>query len=211
MQKFKIKIQDDSDTEPREIAIMLDSKNISILNNYLEYSEHLFASEFLKVANDTSLKFGWNKDEGYTTTYTLPPNEMIEAFLHRLRPFVLKKEDTHFMKVYGIISKNINDQSIRAILKDTRQYWEGEKIQQLFKISDNDGILNSHDSLMKFLNAYEYHRDKEKAKRFASIQEMFGGKDGLKSFYLFMLTDIAQAIGKLAGIVEVILKKRDKY
>jgi hypothetical protein len=67
---------------------------------------------------NVSLRF--NEKTGFTPVADLPPEDDVAAFLHRMRPFVLKDESTSFYRVCGILARRFEDSQLRKMLASQR-------------------------------------------------------------------------------------------
>ena len=79
----------------------------------------------------------------------------------------------------------------------------------MIRISSDDVLLNSEKMLLDWLNAYEYHRDKDKKESIDKLHQMFP-LEASKAVFLHLLSDKAQAIYNLTGFIRVFIgKQRD--
>jgi len=200
----KIRIKDSTREGMREISGDMSLKLKDVLLRFVQYTKELMECEYLQLQQQASITINWNVNAGFKSEPELPTMSVCDSFIFRLRPFVLNDEDTNFLRVSKQIGKMLRDPAIHSMLKDFSKFWDGQKIRDLFILSDDTGVLNNDATTMKYLHAFEYHRNQKKAAKFTSLQEMFG-TDGLRSLYLLLLADKARAIIKLASMCEVIL------
>jgi hypothetical protein len=119
----------------------------------------------------------------------------------------LEKERTNFNKVCAILGKRINNDAFRKFLKQRREVYTGERLQKKIRIIQNDMILNSEEFLNDWLNAYEFHRDKNKREKIKRLHEFFP-IEGSKPILLLLLYDKYSTIVEIASLLEFILKMR---
>ncbi len=140
----------------------------------------------------------------------LPPDDDVAALLHKLRPFILQKEPTYFMTVCSILGKHLNNAYIRGFLKQTRHLFDGRQLQSKFRITVNaEALLNSDAVLDFWLNAHEYHKDREKQKKLEELTHM-PTLDSAKVVFFILLNEKMRAIYATASLVASVLGKESK-
>ena len=137
----------------------------------------------------------------------LPPWDDVMVFLHKFRPLGLKSEKTYFYRICNLLSKALSHPYLRSIIKEQRRVYSGKRMQSGFQIRSNDVLLNSEKVLFDWLNAYEYHRDKEKREFIEGLHKMLP-LEASKVIFLSLLTEKAKAIFNLATLVRVVLGKQ---
>ncbi len=203
----KIRIEDSPSQDVREITGNLSNEFKDVLVRFAQYAKELGECEYIQSPKQATFNFKWEVGKGHSSNPTLPEMSVCDSFIYRLRPFVLNDESTNYLRVLKQTGKMLQDPTVHKMMKDLRHYWDGRKIRELFTLSDETGVLNNDAMTMKYLHAFEYHRNQEKAAKFKSLQEMFG-TDGLRAFYLLLLADKAKAIFQLSYLIEVILGTR---
>jgi hypothetical protein len=126
------------------------------------------------------------------------------ALLHHLRPFVLNDEPYSFFRTRNIVAQSVTGAELAARLKQIKLLFGGKVMQSQFVISDADGIVNAEATLVRWLNAFEYHRDSDKAaeleKRLSPLPAGF-----TRPLFFMLLAQKAHAVIYLAHIVAKIL------
>ena len=92
-----------------------------------------------------------------------------DALLSLMRPFVLKKEATHFGRVVNILRWRLDHPAFRTYLDRQKTIFAGKR-QQAMKLFSNGTVINSTETLDLWLNGFEYHRDAEKRTQFEALQ-----------------------------------------
>ncbi len=129
------------------------------------------------------------------------------AFLHRFRPLGLQSESTNFNRICSLLTKEIADPYFRSMIDLQRDIFSGKVLQTQFRIWSDDTVLNSEKVLYDWLNAYEYHRDKEKREFIESLHTMIP-LDASKVLFIALLTEKTKAINNVAALVAVIVGKQ---
>ncbi len=202
-----ITIVDPYSGEKRQVAGNFPAAEETTVYEYVRAAEALIQTQYFKEKQQASLHISAAKHKDIEVRAYLPPTAVCDAMIFRLRPFVLAKERTYFPKVCGLVGKHLDDISVHLLLRAQRDIWEGKHFRAMLQVSDHLGILNSDNAIMDYLNAHEYHRDKDKQDRLASPRH-FMGDVGLRAFYLLLLTEKAKAIMNIAHVCEVILGTR---
>jgi hypothetical protein len=83
-------------------------------------------------------------------------------------------------------------------------------MQEMIKISSNDVVINSEKVLLDWLNAEEYHRDKDKKEFLEELYKSFP-EEASKTIFLNLLRDKTQAIYNLAGLCRVVIGKNHNF
>lgn len=182
----------------------------NIFNRYEEYVRELVGIQLLREGGPGKLKLHCHRDEGLSVQSELPPDDQVTALLHKLRPFVLQNEPTDFNKVRNILSRRIEDETIRGFLKDQKDVFHGMAMGSLGKISVNDVVINSDETLLKWLNAFEYHRDGDKRAEIKALHEHFPFHASRAIFFL-MLYEKVRAICNVMGLVRTVLGKQPSF
>ncbi len=182
----------------------LSDEDIELFREYITYSEQLIKSGYFKLDRQASLNIKGKAGEGITVTVHLPPEEICDSLMLKLRPFVLRKERTSFDKICSRIKTIFNTEIIDFMLRVQRDLWNGKHFRSMVRVDDNFGALNNDKAIMDYLNAFEYHRDKEKQERLKWPRN-FLGDEGLKAFFMIFLLEKAKAIMNIADFCKIIL------
>lgn len=204
----KIALKDPETGKPYQVEAEFTDSEKDLLENFSRLTHDLFQSTYITAGTQASLTISWKKGEGTRIATILPKRDVADAFLYRFRPFVLENEATHFTKVCGLLGRKFDDPLVRVLLRNQRDVWTGKRIRSVITISDNFGILNGDEALMKWLNAFEYHRDQEKLQRIEPARQ-FMSDEGIRAFYLMLMTEKARAVSVISAFVELVLGKRE--
>lgn len=183
-------------------------EELTQLEDYVKYVRELAQTRLGRYGFTSRLNIEMKKDgEEWDTLFesTIPNWDDIMAFLHRLRPLILKKEHASFEKVCGLIGKRLNNSYVRDFIKQQRFLYSGESFQSQMRIKVDDTIINSDTTLMKWLNACEYHRDKEKKAEIDFLMKMIPSHS-LETLFIMHIADKADAIRNVCKLAMTILQ-----
>jgi hypothetical protein len=173
------------------------------LKEFLECAARLNECSFAQDPSFLSkISFKLSKDGSVRSEGTLPPDEQIEAFLLRLRPIYLQKERTHFERIANHISKHINDSAITETIRVWKREYDGRAFQEMITMSVGPITINSEQFLDDYLNAIEYHRDKERRKKIHQVTEHYS-LDVQKTIVAFLLFFRLSAINRLTSFLDI--------
>ena len=181
-----------------------------ILIEYLECAKRLATSKFIKQGVSFGLNIHWNHETGLAITTNLPDWDDMTVLMHRFRPFGLQNERTYFVKVANVISRRVNNPSMRNTIKALKDKFSGKFMQSAVMIETNDIVLNSEDTLNNWLNAYEYHRDTDKQQLVDDLGKVLTS-DGMKAIFCHLMVDRVNAVFRLAGIIGVLLGEVENF
>ena len=201
----------DENEDEHKIEAELSEDEWDTLEAYLDYVEDLFSAKLARRGVSVSLRMDWDEEtQELQVGADLPPEEDIIVLLHKLRPFILERESTHFMKVSSVLGKHLDNPYVRGMLKQARHLFDGRHLQSLFQVTANDEmLLNSDKALDLWLNAHEYHRDREYQENLKELTHM-STFDGARAIFLVLLIDKVKAIYMVASLVASVLGKEPR-
>ena len=179
----------------------------NLLSDFLEYADDLLSTRFVRSGMRASLNIKWSRESGMVVYTQLPDWDDVIVFLHKFRPIGLQSESTNFYRICNLLAKRLAHPYFRSILDEQRKMYSGQRMQSVTQVRINDVLLNSEKFLNNWLNAFEYHRDKDKKKFIESLHEIFP-LDASKVLLLQLLADKTQAIYNIAILVRVVLGKQ---
>ncbi len=196
----------DSDSEKTELAGRFLPQDWRLLQDYLRAVYELLETRYVKKGMPASLHVSWQREAGLTITPTLPDWEEVMVFLHRFRPVGLQSEPVYFFKVVNLLGRKLAHPQIRSLLGGLREQFSGY-VGYTFHI--NDAVVTSEDVLHKWLNAYEYHRDRDKQEFIGDLHRSFP-LDATKTMFLNMLHQKMIAVRNLAAIIRVVVGEQER-
>jgi len=177
------------------------------LQAYLREAKELQATRFVQQSSGVNLNFKWDKDVGITWSVVMPPVDEVLAFMHRMRPLILQQEHTCFLKARKMIERKLKGAG-NPLLAFILDLFQGESMQKQVIMKSNDQIINSEKMLFTWLNAHEYHRDRDKQEFLETLHKILP-LEWSRGVFVSLLIDKAKAIFMLAALVELILGDRE--
>ena len=203
---FKITLSHDS-ASSKEVSGEFTDEEAIILEQFLQQCTDLMRSRPLREGMPCNFSVNFNEEEGLKVSANLPSKDDLSILLHRLRPFILQKEPSSFLRVCSIIGKRVPDDHIRNLLNEQRECYDGRQTQKMMQVVSNEMIVNSENVLQDWLNSYEYHRDPDKRQ---AIDRLFASLPGdlLTGILVSMLVDKTRAVGNVSLLVAFLLGKQ---
>ena len=190
----------------QKIEASFNEDEIKLLEGYLQQVEDLRKTKLVKYGFQPSLNMKWDKESGFSIETNLPQEDDLLALLHRLRPFILKKEFASFETITGLLGKKFNHDEFSPFLKRYRLLYQGKHIESLMTITTGDVVVNSEKTMMDWLNSYEYHRDQDKKEKLAPIFNLLS-HDGARAIFVMFIVDKIKAIISIADLIKLALGK----
>jgi hypothetical protein len=139
---------------------------------------------------------------------SLPSDEEVAAFLHRLRPIYLNNESTNFSRMCSLVSHNLRDSTITEYIRRLKQCYDGRDSQELFQITVAGKVVNSEEFFGHYVNAFEYHRNKARQQHIDAIAQHFP-MEAQKRIFVLLLWIRLDAINGLAWFLQKCLDGED--
>lgn len=178
-----------------------------MLNGYLEACDRLAESKWIQEGMWSTFNMQMRSPNYVHTSAILPDWDDVIVVLHKYRPIGLQQEPTFFGRVVNVLAKNIDVPFFREVLDRFRQKFAGKDFQSLIKITSNGTVVNAEEVLNAWLNAYEYHQDREK-RVFVDDLHRLVPLDSSKAVLLQFLAERIEAALALAEEIRVVLGKR---
>lgn len=169
------------------------------LHAYLKCSDDIAEAPILKTGFSVKsvITLG-SKSSG--ADVSLPPMSDIQLLLHLLRPLILQNEQVSFVRMRSLLHQRIDNAIVRGMLDSQLRRFDGRRARSLVQIQFGGITLNSEEILLKWLNAYEFHRDEDKQSEIDALDAAFPAQAS-RAAWIGLLMHKCQAIFDLAGIV----------
>jgi hypothetical protein len=179
------------------------------LTQFLTNANRLASCRMAESQHQLSWGIAAEKGEPARFRASLPPEDDIAAFLHYLRPFVLEKSPTNFTKARKIMARRVTLPAVRRYLDRLLAIYSGEDIAFKIEVGSRAGelVVNSDDTIRKWLNGMEYHHDDDKDAEIRAMYEVFP-EPAARALLVYCMLQRASAIGKLGAMIDG-LSKRD--
>jgi len=174
------------------------------LTAYFSAYERLSKCRLTTSREELNFSFKYDVGEPVKHSATLPPDDDIDAFLLRMRPFVLEREPTSFFRIRNILASYFTLPTVRRHLDALKDRYAGKFIE--FRIEVGQASLTAPQALDKWLNAFDYHQDTEKR---AELEAMFAifPEQSARALFLYAMLERAAAVEKVARLIEGVMKR----
>lgn len=166
----KIIIKEQSKPD-EELFVDLEVDEVVLLRAYLVEYNRLSNSRPLQQRLPCEMTIRFTKESGVSVKGDFPPDDDFAVLLHRMRPFILQEEPISFINSTAILGKRLPHPVFREYLKEQHRFWDGRMFTNSFPIIINGTRLNPEKILNDWLNAYEYHRDDDRAGNFQELRQ----------------------------------------
>jgi hypothetical protein len=176
-----------------------------LLKRFLAYTFPLSETGIVKYGRGVSYKVHWHHEQGETEEAVVPADDEVSAFLHRMRPFILQSEPSYLPRILNVLARRVTLPTARRILDVYRKRF----LRQLdgdLRISTGEVELTSDETLTKWLNAFEYHRDEDKQKDLREITVAFT-EPSSRAIFLISLYEKAKAVFETASLIRALEKR----
>lgn len=192
----------------KEISVSgeLNDTEFELVKDFVSYADELFHTPFIHKRDYGKFSMKGDKPNNFSIETELPDWNDVTVFLHKLRPFILNNERTYFHKVRKLLGLKFADEYFRGFFNLQKERFNNKRQQGSFQLTSDNEILNSEKMLYEWLNAHEYHREKEKQKFLENLHQIFP-LDASKVIFLGFLLEKAQAVFNVADFIDVMLGK----
>jgi hypothetical protein len=189
-------------------TLTLEEAEWGLLQRFAKYENELSRAVFVQAGLPHSTSFSYSQAGGWSPG-DLPDDAQVREFLHLMRPFILESEDTYYHKVTGLLGRRLDLKKIRARLGSWKEWFTGRMSQSFMTFTAGDLVVNSQEALSLWLNAFEFHRNQDKAERFGRAFDTVP-LEVLKGFFLDLLVSQAEAVQGVAAIIRDLQDARDR-
>jgi len=192
--------------EPDKAPFSLTTEHEAVLRRFSVAVKDL--AEAVRDAGglQAALNISFQQGEQLQVRTTQPTRPEREAMLYRLRPLILRKEETSFELVRGIVGQSSGYPELRKYLKRLASIYDGADLRSVVQITHGESVVNSDEAFQQWLNGFEYHRYADSAAAIAGDGALLD-IDVLRPIFLMMLSEKLKAIGMLAAIVDAMLAR----
>lgn len=176
------------------------------LLRFAEYAEELEETALFQNGGEIRANFSLDGNGVFNDSSVFPSRPVVAELIHALRPIILQKEPTHFLRVCNLLSKHYSHPYLRKMIDRLRRHFVVNPSEDGWRFEVDEFALNSEEALDAWLNAYEYHRDADKR---AELERLHAGppNDFSKAVFLLLLLRKAEAAITVAGLIRAIEKR----
>lgn len=175
------------------------------LLSFLDEHDALRKSKPGREGFPCQITFRFEEGKGLGCSTDLPDDDTLDILLHKLRPFILKKEPASFERVAGILKRRAANPWLQQFVRELQRTYAGEDFNNRMRIVVNDTVLLNSDAIVDaWLNGREYHRDQAQTETLREISDWLPGEAG-RGIFVAMLTEKVKAIHNLACLAALLL------
>ncbi|MGE3521603.1 MAG: hypothetical protein AB7I96_01965 [Candidatus Dadabacteria bacterium] len=105
-----------------------------VLENFMKEARKLFDSEIFPSKLKVNIGINWDEKVGFTDNSSLPSDDAISILLHKIRPFILQKENTYIPKVCNTLRKRISNSRVVEWINEDRDQFLGKHFESHMRI-----------------------------------------------------------------------------
>lgn len=195
---FKLTIKNKTTGEEAVCVGEFTAEEWEILSDFRECSASISSAAMLQNGWKSS-PLGWSQEKGWWSDDKTPDSH-IREILHLLRPVILQKETTNYLRVIKMLSRRMDNERIRTVLNRWKDGFLQKVSQSYFTFAANELVLNSDKAFSLWLNAFEYHRDKDKKAELENALDTLPFNVA-KNFFINGIIEKVDAISRLAKFI----------
>ncbi|MCP3943532.1 MAG: hypothetical protein GY710_18930 [Desulfobacteraceae bacterium] len=127
------------------------------------------------------------------------------SMLLKLRPFVLNKEKYYFHRIKNLLKRRLTQPAFRKGIDRINDLFVLNIMQKQVRLKTTGREILSIDTVMDWLNSFEYHQDESKREIVHKDLGIFGVFQNGTSVILFALIDMIHGIFALSDLVETLM------
>lgn len=208
MRTFKISVTEEGTGTTSEVSGNFEDDEVTALEGFAANTKRLLEARMIADGLTANLTINYDREKGMNVKVTLPDEDLILAFLHRLRRFILNDEPCSYNKVTGIIARRFDHPTIRGMVRAQRALYDGRDFQSQIRIESNQTVINCEDTLMKWLNAFEYHTDETKRAEIEKLHALMP-LEASRAVFIMLLIEKVKAIINISNFIELLLGRVD--
>jgi hypothetical protein len=144
-----------------------------LLEAFMLHSDDAHRTRFARELQTYKPSFRFSNRGVVSNAGVVPDDEALSAFLHKYRPIILPSEPTEFRQVCSRLVRHVSNSTFTKLVDNWKDQYSGKPIAELVTMKQGDLSLLGDSFLQQYLNAYEYHRDKNKRARLVAFTNTF--------------------------------------
>ncbi len=202
---FTVTIRNKKTGEAQSVSREFLDDEWARLIRFRDNASRLLATGLFQRQALPSYAFRWDREFGVSHLTVLPSDDDADAFLHRMRRFILKREPIFFKAVCNIISRRVDLPMCTEAIDKQKDRFACKRLG--FSIQAGPLVLTSDAALEKWLYACEYHEDDDKPQDLAALYEIFP-KPAARALFLTSLLEKAAAVATVASLIDAIEERK---
>lgn len=200
-QVYRIWIGAPDGSEREVISGSFSDDESRVLVNFDREVDRLAATVLLREGGQLSLY----TDSHGEMAARLPPRPAVAEFLLQLRPFVLNDESTSFNRVANLLCRRMVSARFRDFVEELKAVFSGERFHDGIQVKAAGTDVNTEETVKKWLNAYEYHRDQEQQQALETLFPALS-KESCEVVFLALLREKATAIIHIGDLIRCLIR-----
>lgn len=206
--RAKLHFQKGPDEPAETVSLDFSEEEWQLLKDFVAAVSRVESCGIIQNGRTMNLRISYNQNSGLSVSADLPPEAEIREFLHVARWVILQEEPASFVNTAGLIGKRLAHPYVRSYVRSSRKLFDGTASQAYAVLTANGVVLNSDATLKVWLNAYEYHTDREKQKDLEKLHRIMP-LESFRAIYIGLLLEKIRASQQLAILIELMLGSRD--
>jgi hypothetical protein len=196
---FRVTITNKRTAEAETVVGEFPDDEWTALTQCQDAYQRLARCRMAQTQHDLSWKISHSAGNSVIHEATFPPDDDIDAFLLRMRPFVLEREKTHFYRVRNVLARRIPFALFHQHLDSVPDRYAGKTLG--FTLEVGGVPLAAPEAIDKWLNAFEYHLDTDKQAELHAMFRVFP-EQSARALFVHAMIERAAAIGQLVPIID---------
>lgn len=198
-QPYKITLQTGAGESPEVCEGEIPDEDWRLLLQFADEADSLLSADLLTEGLDIKYRVQWREGEVEFSGET-PSEDEFALLLHRLRPFILQKEASNFLRMCNLLKKNVPSEKYRGLIDRFKGLFLGHDMVNALQVKSHGVVLNSEAVFQQWINAYEYHRDADKRGALEDLHDCFP-LESTKVFMISLAIDKANAVAAIRDLI----------
>ena len=202
---MKIQFHDNTAHECEIECPPLTDELREVLREFIAYSDDAHRTRFARELKTYKISLHITNSGIVKNNGVVPDEEALSTFLHKYRPIILKSEPTEYCNVCTLLVRHISSPDFNRAIKSWKTEYSGKNLKNLCRMEQGDYLLTSQLFLENYLNAFEYHRDRQLHRKMEKISATLE-PDAMRALVTLLMIIKFSAVSRLRQLVKSILK-----
>ncbi len=170
MKTVRLKLRGEEDQDLHEIVGEFTEEDLTLFEKYNGHVARLKETSLYKRGVPSITNMEWKAGAGMKFTCDAYTNAELYELLHVLRPLILEREPTSFVKVVALLGRRFKDKNYAAHQRTLRKMFEDGELSMYMQITVGEQPILDSSLLHIWLNGTQYHGDTEKADAWEKLE-----------------------------------------
>ena len=208
MKTVRLKLRSEEDHVLHEIVGGFTDEDLALLEKYNAQVERLKESALYERGLPSITNMEWKAGTGMKFTCGEYSNAELYELLHVLRPLILDREPTSFVKVVALLGRRFKDKNYAAHQRTLRKMFEDGELSMYMQITVGTQPILDSSLLHIWLNGTQYHGDTDKAAAWDKLEASLSTQTA-RGVVITQLQSKVKALLFLAHEASLVLAYRD--